>query len=685
MRRVADRYWRPRMLGRQLLTNVLLAAVVLASGCTNDPYPAADRDKKVVYSSFSEAPKTLDPAVAYTTAEQVVTGNVFDTLLEYHYLKRPYELIPGLAEAVPTPLTLANGHQSYRFRLRPGIKFHEDPCFSLGQPGRTTRDVTAADIAFQFARLADPAVNSPVAHTFGDVLGFAAFGKRLAELRKTDKALAALPPHEQYKRAGPIDGVVVNGEREIEFVLVSPNPQLLYWFAMPFTTPMAWEAVAYYDGKEGRANLADRAVGTGPFRLALYGKQHRFALERNPAWYGLAPENARAPGTIFPTEIDKEDIDAGRIDPAYAGRRLPFLDEIRFTREKESIPRFNKFLQGYYDNSGIIKESFDTVIVSGELSPEMKARGIRLDKELEPSVFYIGFNMEDPVVGVPARDKSRKLRQAMSLAIDAREYLRLFTNGRGVPAQTPLPPGLFGYDKDYRNPFREPDLGRARQLLAEAGYENGIDPATGRPLQLSFDVGTTTAEALLQFEHHLQAWRQLGLDVQIKATTYNQFQDKVRRGAYQIFRWGWIADFPDPENFLFLLVCENARSRNGGPNTAGFCNAEFDDLYRAMKVLPNNEQRAELIGRMIKILEIERPWIELYHSESYSLRHAWVLNSKSMGISVPTQKYEDVDPQLRARMQAEWNAPVRWPLYLALIALIAVTVPAVRTYYRERL
>jgi peptide/nickel transport system substrate-binding protein len=663
----------------------VLSCALLASGCTNDPYPAADRDKKIVYSSFSEAPKTLDPAVAYTTAEHIVTGNVFDTLLEYNYLKRPYELIPGLAEAVPKPESLPSGHQSYRFRLRPGVRFHDDPCFALGQAGRTTREVTAADLAFQFARLADPAVNSPVAGTFGDVLGFTDFGKRLVEKRKADPAFAALPPHEQYRQAGPIEGVMLHGAREIEFVLASPNPQLLYWFAMPFTTPMAWEAVAYYDGKEGRANLADRAVGTGPFRLALYEKQHRFTLARNEAWYGRMPENAGAPGTVFPKEIDPEDVEARRIDPAYAGRRLPLLDEIRFTREKEGIPRFNKFLQGYYDESGIIKESFDAVIVRDDLSPEMKARGMRLDKEVEPSVFYLGFNMEDKTVGAPAGDKGRKLRQAMSLAIDTEEYLRLFLNGRGVPAQSPLPPGIFGYRKDYRNPFRQPDLKRARELLNEAGYKNGIDPATGRPLKLSFDTGNTTAAAYLQYEFWVGAWRGLGLDVAINATTYNQFQQKVRQGAYQIFTWGWIADFPDPENFLFLLVCENARSKNGGPNTAGFCDPDYDALYRTMKNMPSGEKRAEMIARMLAILEHERPWIELYHSEEYSLRHAWVLNSKSMGISVPTQKYEDVDPALRARMQADWNAPVRWPLYLALIALIAVTVPAVRTYYRERL
>jgi peptide/nickel transport system substrate-binding protein len=190
---------------------------------------------------------------------------------------------------------------------------------------------------------------------------------------------------------------------------------------------------------------------------------------------------------------------------------------------------------------------------------------------------------------------------------------------------------------------------------------------------------------LLEYEFLVGAWRQIGLDVQIKATTYNQFQDKVRRGAYQIFQWGWIADFPDPENFLFLLICENARSKSQGPNTAGFCNAEFDELYRAMKVLPNNDERGRLIARMLKILEIERPWIELFHSETYGLRHAWVLNAKSMGISVPTSKYEDVAPDVRQRLQAAWNAPVRWPIYVLLAALAAAVVPAVRTYYRERL
>ena len=674
---------RSHSVGMALLA--ALGACMAAAGCTNNPYPHADRNQKVLYSSFHEAPKTLDPAVAYTTAEHVITGNVYDTLLEYHYLARPYRLIPGLAVSVPKGQDLPDGKQTYRFQLRPGVLFHADPCFPPDAAGRRTREVTAADLAFALARIADPAVNSPVIGSFAQIEGFADFSKRLVALRRSDKAFAALPVHEQYAKAGGIAGVLVHASHELEIVLSQANAQILYWFAMPFTTPVAWEAVAAYDGKDGRDSFADHAVGTGPFRLALYEKQYRFSLARNELWYATSNANRDAPGTLFPTEIDPKDVAEGRIDPAYAGRRLPFIDRVTFHREREDIPQFNKLIEGYYDDGGIIKESFDAVIQGGRLSPAMQAHGMRLDVSVEPSIFYVGFNMEDPVVGTPAGERGRRLRQAMSVAVDSHQYLELFLNGRGLPAQTLLPPEIFGYDSSYKNPFRQYDVERARQLLADAGYKNGIDPATGNRLKLSFDTSATTAAASLQFEYLANSWRQIGLDVEINATTYNQFQDKVRRGAYQIFHWGWLADFPDPENFFFLLACENARSKSGGPNTASFCNAQFDSLYQQMKYLPNDARRADLIRRMLAILESERPWIELFHLEDFVLSHAWLVNSKPMGISYPAYKYKDVRPELRARMQAEWNAPLRWPLYLVLCAIVVLTVPAVRTYYRERL
>jgi oligopeptide transport system substrate-binding protein len=667
---------------RRAVVGALVGLLVLA-GCTNNPYPDADTDQKVLYSSFVEAPRTLDPAVAYTTAEHIVTANVYDTLLEYHYLHRPYELIPGLATEVPKAATLPNGGESYRFKLRDDVLYHPDASFALGEKGRTTRKAVAGDVAFQLMRLADPAVNSPVASTFFDVPGFTDLGKRLTEMRK-DAQFAALPRHVQYQKAGGLPGVIAHSDFDLEIQLTQPNPQILYWFTMPFTTPMPWEAIAYYDGKEGRGNLSDQAVGTGAFRLSRYEKQHRFTLEKFKEWYGLSDKTAPTPGVIFPSDISPEDVKAGHIDPSYAGKRMPFLERIVFTREREGIPRFNKMLQGYYDDGGIIKESFDAIVQDDRLSPEMAARGLRLDKEVEPTIFYLGFNMDDPILGHAAGEKGRKLRQAMSLAIDVPEYLRLFLNGRGEPAQSPLPPAIFGYDKDYKNPFRQPDIARGRALLSEAGYKNGIDPATNQPLKLSFDTGNTTAQALLQYQFMVNAWQQLGLDVRVNATTYNQFQQKVRQGAYQIFQWGWVADFPDPENFLFILVCENSRTKSQGPNTANFCNTEFDTLYKEMKNLPNTEHRLGIIRKMIAILERERPWIELFHNESYTLNHAWLVNAKPMGLSYPVFKYKDVKPKQRAEMRAAWNQPVRWPLYLLALVIAVAAWPAVRTYQRER-
>src|SRR5215475_14298312 len=189
---------RSHLAGMGLLA--ALAACMAAAGCSNSPYPGSDKDKKVLYSSFNEAPKTLDPAVAYTTAEHVITGNVYDTLLEYQYLARPYRLIPGLATSLPMAQDLPDGRQAYRFQLRPGVLFHADPCFSPDAAGRRTREVTTADIAFALARIADPAVNSPVIGSFAQIQGFADFSRRLAELRRSDRAFAALPAHEQYAK-----------------------------------------------------------------------------------------------------------------------------------------------------------------------------------------------------------------------------------------------------------------------------------------------------------------------------------------------------------------------------------------------------------------------------------------------------------------------------------------------------
>src|SRR5262249_15258348 len=379
------------------------------------------------------------------------------------------------------------------------------------------------------------------------------------------------------------------------------------------------------------------------------------------------------------------DAENGLLRPEYLGRPLPFLDRIDFRLDKEDIASFNKFLQGYYDASGIIQESFDRAVQGGEISPAMAARGMSLAKSVEPAIFYIGFNMNDPIVGAPGGERARKLRQAMSLAVDAVEFKRIFNNGRDVPAQSLIPPGIFGYDADYANPYRKPDLERARKLLDEVGYRGGIDPKTRRPVHLTFDAGSPDTRSRLRYQFFIDEWRRIGLDVELVAQNYNAFQEKVRRNAYQIYMWGWIADYPDPENFLFLLWGPNANSRNAGaPNTSNFADPHFDELFVAMKNMPNGPERMKLIEQMRAILERERPWIELLHSESYALRHGWMRNMKPAGLSLPTGKYVDLDPELRREHREEWNRPIVWPAWALAVAFVGIVTPGVVTVFRER-
>lgn len=664
----------------------LLAGALGASGagCTNNPYPDEESDRKILYTVIPEPPRTLDPAEAYSTVDHEVTGPVYDTLLEYHFLKRPYELIPGLATAVPEPRPLGDGRVAYRFELREGLLYQDDPCFAAfhGEAVRT-RPIRAADVAFELMRIVDPAVNSPVANTFWKIEGLRAFGERLKE-RRADGAFAALRIDEQYAAAGPVAGLRVPSERVLEIVLVEPYPQILYWFAMEFTTPVPWEAVAWYDGEEGRDLFDEHPVASGPYQLVRYDKRNAIVLDQNPNWYGIRFPDSGAPGATYPSEGEPGDAEAGLLDPAYVGRALPFLERLELRYEKETIPAFNKFLQGYYDASGIIQESFEQIIHEGDLSPDMKERGMRLERSVSPAIYYLGFNMDDSTVGAAAGERGRKLRQAISLMVDVEEFTRIFTNGRGIPAQSPVPPGLFGYDEDYRNPYRQVDVERARALLAEAGYPDGIDPETGKPLRLTFDTGDTSSRGRLRYLFFIEAWKRLGLDVEIAATNYNQFQEKVRKGAYQIFFWGWVADYPDPENFLFLLWGPMARSANQGPNTANFSNAEYDRLFLEMRNRPNDARRLELIARMRAILERERPWIELFHPEAYALYQPWMRNVKPLGMSFFMEKYRDLDPDRRERLREAWNEPVLWPAWVLAGAAVAIVLPGIVTFYRER-
>jgi ABC-type transport system substrate-binding protein len=689
-----------------IFQRVICSAVALLGGCSgtpwNYPYPASERSESILYSVFVDRPKHLDPAQSYASDEAVFTRQIYEPPLQYHYLKRPYELAPLTAVSVPKPRVIERGGETfsvYDVRIKPGIRYQPHPAFNPAHlrldrkaigglrspydlPGLATRELVADDYIYQIKRLAHPHLHSPIFGLMSEyIVGLKEYAERLRK--------AARPGEWLDLRAHPLEGVERVDAHTYRVTLKGLYPQFVYWLAMPFFSPMPWEADRFFS----QPGMAERnfsldwwPVGTGAYMLRENDPNARMVLERNPNFRGEAYPDAGEPG----------DREKGLL--ADAGRTMPFIERAVFVREKEGIPLWNKFLQGYYDLSGIHSDTFDQVVrisVEGDasLTPEMIERGINLRTSIAATIFYLGVNWLDPVIG-GSSERARKLRHALAIATDWEEYLSIFANGRGVSSHGPLAPGIFGYRDgpqginsvayEWRDgqPRRRP-LAQARKLLAEAGYPDGRDARTGAPLVLYLDTVSRGPGDKPRLDWWRRQFARLSIQLEIRETDWNRFQEKLRKGTTQLFIVGWSADYPDPENFLFLLHGPQSRARSQGENASNYANAEFDALFERMRNMPNSPERQRLIDRMAGIFRHDAPWLGGFHPKNYSLSHGWLYNAKPNEMADVALKYLRVDAARRAGLRRKWNEPVTWPLLLIAAALAAAVVPAVASYRRR--
>ncbi len=716
----ASRY--PRRRSLVLLLACLLCAC--AASPWNNPYPTADAVQNTLYAAFDERPKHLDPVLSYSENEAIFVAQIYEPPLQYHFLRRPYELIPLIATEVPKPTHLdARGqilpdnspveevaYSVYQIAIKPGIYYQPHPAFAKSAAGdllyhaltpadlasvqtladfkRTdTRELTAADYAYQIKRMVHPKLHSPIAGLMSEyIVGLSELAQRLAQAYADLEAQGHRPPFLDLSQF-EIEGVKVIDRYTYEIKLKGKYPQFRYWLAMPFFAALPWEAERFYTQagmQEKNITLDWYPVGTGPYMLIENNPNRRMVLQRNPHFHG----------EIYP--LEGEASDQPMLEDT--GKPLPFIDQAIYSLELENIPYWSKFLQGYYDTSGISSDSFDQAIQFGtqgepELTEAMAEKGLQLLTAVEPSLFYMGFNMLDEVVG-GLTERARRLRQAIAIAVDYEEFISIFANGRGIAAQGPLPPGIFGYKEGAEgiNPSvyewvngqpRRRSIEAARSLLIEAGYPDGRDTTTGKPLVLHYDTGLTGPEAKARLDWLRKQFIKLGLQLDIRATDYNRFQDKMQKGTAQIFEWGWNADYPDPENFLFLLYGPNARALHQGENAANYQSPDFDRLFERMKSMENTPERQALINQMVAHVRRDVPWAGGWHPVQYSLYHAWYKNTKPNQMARNTLKYRRLDPPLRARLRAEWNHPVLWPVIVLASLMVVGIVPAVLSYRRR--
>jgi len=697
----------------------LLLMVMLLVACDrawNNPYPASDRVDNTLYSLFQERPKHLDPAISYSSNEIVFTGQIYEPVVQYHYLKRPYELIPLTSLGMPkvsyfdasdNQLDDAEGEVAYtlyEISLQPGIQYQPHPSFvrdgegyryhnlseqMLNQvytlddlPVSDSRELTADDYIYQIKRLAHPGLHSPILGLMSEhIAGLGEYAKTLQQAHKSGEWLDL--------RDYPLEGVERVDRYTYRIKIKGNYPQFVYWLAMPFFAPVPWEAGRMYSQPgliEKNITLDWYPVGTGPFMLTVNNPNLQMVMERNPNFHG----------EHYPSEGEPSDAEAGLL--VDAGKSLPFIDKVVFSLEKETIPYWNKFLQGYYDASSISSDSFDQAIsfdASGQmgLSESMQEKGIRLKTTPASSIFYMGFNMLDPVLGGDSQ-RARLLRRAISIAVDYEEFISIFANGRGLAAQGPIPPGIFGYlgGEAGINPYvydwvdgqpQRKSIEIARQLLVEAGYPDGRDAESGKPLILHFDVTASGPDDKAWLNWYRKQFDKLGIQLVVRNTDYNRFREKMKNGNAQLFRWGWNADYPDPENFLFLLYGPNGKAKHSGENAANYASAEFDQLFEQLKNMPNGPARQAVVNEAVALLQHDAPWMWGMYSVSFALYHEWYQNLKRNMMANNTLKYIRLDAELRAQHRSAWNPPVFWPIILIALALLALVAPAFIAFRRR--
>jgi oligopeptide transport system substrate-binding protein len=629
----------------KLLAPLFIALFLI--GCSNNPHPPALKEKRadgspwmVSYRGFPDDPRTLDPQVSYDTIGHSIISLVYECLLQYHPFKvDPYELNPCLVEEMPTRQKNKDGTESYLFHLKKGVYFHDDPCF-INTNGKG-RELTSEDIAYTFKRLADPKVECPVLATLQEYV----IGLKEAYDEAQGKG--------SFDYSKPLKGIEVINPYEFRIHLSKTYPQILYWLAMPFTAPVPREAVEFYDGKDhygvGRDLFKFHPVGTGPFRMVKWEKKLRMQMVRHERYIA----------TTFPMDGWAPE-DENRFRPL-VGKALPFLDELQFTIIRESIPSWLLFRQGYLEAAGVNKDVFDNVLsVAHELTPQYREKGVLLYKNVEPTTGYTVFNMEDGLVG-----KNKKLRQALSSAFDEDLAIELFSNGIDLNAQQLLPPGVFGFQPDFRNPYKQHDIALAKKLLAEAGYPNGIDPKTQQPLEITVDVVGDSPESRQGIEFFKNQVEQLGIRVKIIENTWARFQDKTDKGNFQIMTGsGWHADYPDPENFFFLFYSKNIPP--AGNNSSRYQNSEFDRIFEKMCTMDNTPERLKLVYELNRILSEDCPVLLQNHDVNFSLYHSWAPRVSNNPLLGSAAKYTQIDMAEREKRRKEWNQPPQWPIWTLL-------------------
>lgn len=450
----------------------------------------------------------------------------------------------------------------YTFHLQTNAYFHDDTCFQ----GGLGRRFTASDVKYCFDRLCfyNPAENQGF-WIFKDVV------KGANEYQEATKN-GSIPP-------GGVEGVQVINDSTISITLYQPYSVFMSRLGLIFAKIYPKEAVDAYGG-----DLRTKAVGTGPFMPKIMKDNVVFFLTRNPKYW--------------------------RKDEH--GNALPYLDHIKVTFVKEKRAELLSFKKGETDLIYRFPlDMIDEILLPGDkLKPEYKQFILQFEPSM--SLQYYGFLHAHPVFG------KKEVRQAFCYAIDRDRLCTYTLRGSGFPAQYGMvPPGTGTYDaKQVKGITFQPE--KARALLAAAGYPQGI----GFPkvtLQLNSGGGRNSqiAEAIQKM-----LMENLNIKVDILAVPWPQHTEAVESAKTVFWRLGWIADYPDAENFLNLFhskhVPDDIKVKTY-INSYRYKNKEFDKYLDEAMRTTDDTLRNQLYAKADQIAIDDAVVMPIFYDKDYRM------------------------------------------------------------------
>ena len=500
-------------------------------------------------------------------------------------------------------------HRTWTLRLRPGVTFEPHALFH-GQP----RELVAADLAYTLRRAFDPATLGNRHAPFGDSppLGLMALRKRATDRRAP------------FDYDTPVEGLQVLDRYTLRIQLERPNPRLDIVLAGPSGFTVAREVIEHYGARSG-----DHPVGTGPYRLAHWTRSARLQLERRP---GYREDRIAIPDNPIDADV------ANRL----AGRRLPLAERIEFVYVQEDQTRWLAFQRGDVDVLNVPPGFAIQAAPGGRLAPFLARRGVTLTRTPTPVLYYLSFNMEDPLVGGMTPERTA-LRRAIGLAFDGTAYIAEVLQGDAAIAHAPMTPVSFGYDPGLVTEMGLYDPNRARALLDVYGYadrdgDGWRERPDGSPLILEYlsSPGQRSRAINEQWRRYLRA---VGLRIEFRTMQFPELLKNARAGRFMLVGGGYGAGGPDPSTLINLAYSGSI----GGFNRSRFRLPAYDRAYERQATLPDGPERAAVLREAARLLAAHMPLKCMYHQVQSRLLQPWVIGPPTRPFSHPNLAYLALD------------------------------------------